>query len=62
MAAGTFRHTIVNTTYLVEVCRATVPSRPKRVSMGGEGQSQGFTAKYYGEESIESSGSKSDKQ
>jgi A/G-specific adenine glycosylase len=26
--AGTFRHTIVNTTYLVEVCRATVGSRP----------------------------------
>jgi A/G-specific adenine glycosylase len=26
--AGVFRHTIVNTTYLVEVCRATVPSRP----------------------------------
>lgn len=27
--AGAFRHTIVNTTYLVEVCRATVRSRPK---------------------------------
>jgi A/G-specific adenine glycosylase len=27
--AGTFRHTIVNTTYLVEVCRATVRSLPK---------------------------------
>jgi A/G-specific adenine glycosylase len=26
--AGAFRHTIVNTTYLVEVCRATVGSRP----------------------------------
>jgi A/G-specific adenine glycosylase len=26
--AGTFRHTIVNTTYLVEVCRASVPSPP----------------------------------
>jgi A/G-specific adenine glycosylase len=26
--AGIFRHTIVNTTYLVEVCRATVGSRP----------------------------------
>jgi A/G-specific adenine glycosylase len=26
--AGTFRHTIVNTTYLVEVCRATIRSRP----------------------------------
>jgi A/G-specific adenine glycosylase len=26
--AGAFRHTIVNTTYLVEVCRASVPSRP----------------------------------
>jgi len=28
-ALGGFRHTIVYTTYLVEVCRATVPSRPK---------------------------------
>jgi A/G-specific adenine glycosylase len=27
--AGAFRHTIVNTTYIVEVCRATVGSRPK---------------------------------
>lgn len=27
--AGAFRHTIVNTTYLVEVCRATVGSRPE---------------------------------
>jgi A/G-specific adenine glycosylase len=26
--AGAFRHTIVNTTYFVEVCRATVRSRP----------------------------------
>ena len=26
--AGAFRHTIVNTIYLVEVCRASVPSRP----------------------------------
>jgi A/G-specific adenine glycosylase len=26
--AGIFRHTIVNTTYLVEVCRATIGSRP----------------------------------
>jgi A/G-specific adenine glycosylase len=26
--AGVFRHTIVNTTYLVEVCRATIGSRP----------------------------------
>jgi A/G-specific adenine glycosylase len=26
--AGAFRHTIVNTTYFVEVCRATVGSRP----------------------------------
>jgi A/G-specific adenine glycosylase len=28
-AVGGFRHTIVNTTYLVQVSRATVPSRPK---------------------------------
>jgi A/G-specific adenine glycosylase len=27
--AGAFRHTIVNTTYLVEVCRATLFGRPK---------------------------------
>jgi len=27
--AGAFRHTIVNTTYFVEVCRATVGSRPR---------------------------------
>jgi len=27
--AGAFRHTIVNTTYFVEVCRATVRSRPR---------------------------------
>ena len=26
--AGAFRHTIVNTTYLVEVCRATIRARP----------------------------------
>jgi A/G-specific adenine glycosylase len=29
VAVGTFRHTIVHTTYLVDVCRATVSSGPK---------------------------------
>ncbi len=37
--AGAFQHTIVNTTYLVEVYRATVASASKRVSMAGEEQS-----------------------
>ncbi len=31
VAAGTFRHTIVHTTYLVEVGRATVSSRPREL-------------------------------
>jgi A/G-specific adenine glycosylase len=37
VAAGTFRHTIVNTTYLVEVCWATVSSCPKQLKWVAKG-------------------------
>jgi A/G-specific adenine glycosylase len=37
VAAGTFRHTIVHTTYLVEVCWATVSSCPKQLKWVAKG-------------------------
>ena len=37
-AAGAFRHTIVHTTYLVEVSRATVPSRPEHLHWVAKGR------------------------
>jgi len=36
-AVGAFRHTIVNTTYLVDVCRATVSSGPKEFTWVSKG-------------------------
>jgi A/G-specific adenine glycosylase len=36
MAAGTFRHTIVHTTYLVEVYRATISSHPQQLHFSKE--------------------------
>jgi A/G-specific adenine glycosylase len=37
MAAGAFRHTIVHTTYLVEVCRATISARPQHLQWVAKG-------------------------
>ena len=53
---GGFRHTIVNTTYLVQVWLAGYGgSSASEAAFNGwrRAMSQGFTSKYYGEESIE---------